>query len=127
MSFLIRIGVAAVGVWVATRLVGGLHFDGTIWELLGIALVFGIINALLKPIAIILSLPFIVLTLGLFILIINWGLFALAVWLAGPERLDFDLTADGAGAIFLGALVISAVSLAAGLVIPDDRRKIRRY
>jgi putative membrane protein len=119
MPFVIGVVINAFAVWVAVGVVGGLSFDGDVWKLLLIALILGLVNAAIKPVLKMLSLPLIVLTLGLFILVINWAMFALVVWLAGPARLDLGLASTGFVATFLGALIISLVSWAASTVIKD--------
>ncbi len=79
----------------------------------------GVINAVLRPVAKLLSLPLLILTLGLFTFVINWAMFSIVVWLSGPERLDLGLAAAGAGPIFLGSVVVSLVSFGLSMVLPD--------
>lgn len=97
--------------WVAIWLVSGLEFDG---DLTGFAVVTGLVlvaNAIVKPLFKLLSLPIIILTLGLFSLVINALVLQLVVWLAGPSMMDLGFTSTGFfWATFLGALVISVVS-----------------
>jgi putative membrane protein len=119
MPFVIGVVINAFAVWVAVGLVRGLSFDGDVWKLLLIALILGLVNAAIKPVLKLLSLPLIVLTLGLFILVINWAMFALVVWMAGPDRLDLGLASTGLWATFLGALIISVVSWAASIIVRD--------
>lgn len=122
MKLIIRIVVLAFAVWVAVGIVGGLEFDGSWWNLVLIGLILGVINASIKPVLKILSIPVIVLTLGLFLLVINWALFALVIWLAGPDRLDLGLTSTGFWATLLGALIVSLVSWAASAALSDGGR-----
>lgn len=117
MAFIIRIAVTTFAVWVAVGVVGGLEFDGSFWNLALIGLILGVINASIKPLLKILSIPIIVLTLGLFLLVINWAMFAFVVWLAGPEQLDLGLVSSGFWATLLGAVIVSVVSWAASLAI----------
>lgn len=77
MSILIRIVLNGVGLWAASRLLPGIHYDGGLLYLLVAGFVLGAVNLLVKPIVTLLSLPFVVLTLGLFYLVIN----GLMVWL----------------------------------------------
>jgi putative membrane protein len=111
--------VLTFAVWVAVGIVGGLEFDGSFWNLVLIGLILGVINASIKPVLTILSIPVIVLTLGLFLLIINWALFAFVIWLAGPDRLDLGLTSSGFWPTLLGALIVSIVSWAASASLTD--------
>jgi putative membrane protein len=107
----LKLAATAAGVWVAVRLVSGLEFDGSIWALIGVAILIAVVNAFVKPILKILSLPVVLLTLGLFLLVINGIALAIVLWLAAPERLDLGFTSTGFfWATFLGALVISIVS-----------------
>jgi putative membrane protein len=122
MPFLMRVAITTFAVWVAVGILGGLEFDGSFWNLALIGLILGVINASIKPVLKILSIPVIVLTLGLFLLIINWAMFALVIWLAGPDRLDLGLTSAGFWSTFLGALIVSLVSWAASSAIGDTRR-----
>jgi putative membrane protein len=104
----LKIVINAAAVWVAVALLGGLEFDGSPLALLGIALLLGVINVVVKPILTVLSLPLIVLTLGLFLLVVNAISLAIVIALSGA--LDLGLTSDGFGWTLLGALVISIVS-----------------
>ncbi|MEX1163432.1 MAG: phage holin family protein [Nitriliruptor sp.] len=108
MGLLVKIVIAAAALWVAVQVVPGLDFEGSVVTLLLVALVLGIINAVVKPILTVLSLPFIILTLGLFLLVVN----AIALWIVIrlSGALDLGLTSDGFGSTFLGALVVSLVA-----------------
>lgn len=116
--FLIRLVVNAVAIWAAVELVPGLNYMGSTASLLLVALVFGVVNALVRPLLLLLTCPFIILTLGLFVLIINTIMLSLTVWLSGI--FDLGLTSTGFWATFLGALVISIVSSLINLIIKDD-------
>jgi putative membrane protein len=108
MLFLIRLLVNAVALWVATRIVSGLSFDGPPFMLVAVALVFGAVNAIVRPVVKIFTFPILILTLGLFIFVIN----ALMLWLTGriSEQFGFGFHVAGFGAAFLGALAVSIVS-----------------
>lgn len=109
MEFVLRLLLNAAALWVAVRLVSGITYEGGWPGFLGVALVFGVVNAIVKPVITILSIPFILVTLGLFFFVVN----ALALWitsgLAGWLGLGFRV--NGFGAAFLGALVVSLVNL----------------
>ena len=120
MNFIIRVAVATFAVWIAVAIVGGLEFEGSFWNLALIGLILGVINASIKPILTVLSIPFIILTLGLFLLIINWAMFALVVLLAAPDRLDLGLTSTGFWATFFGAVIVSIVSWITGTAIAEE-------
>ena len=119
--FLIRVAISTFAVWVAVGVIGGLEFDGSFWNLALIGLILGVINASIKPVLKVLSIPVIVITLGFFLLIINWAMFAFVIWLAGPDRLDLGLTSTGFWSTLLGALIVSVVSWAASTAIGDPK------
>jgi putative membrane protein len=107
VGLLLKVVIGAAALWVAVLVVPGLDFDGSVPTLLLVALILGVINAVVKPILTVLSLPLVVLTLGLFLLVVN----AIALWLVVriSEALELGLTSEGFGATFLGALVVSLV------------------
>jgi len=119
MPIIVRLVVNAVALWVATQLVSGISYTGDGVSLLGVALVFGVLNVLLKPVLLILTLPFLILTLGLFTLVLN----AVMLWLtsAASASLSLGFHVDGFGAAFLGGLVVSVVSFAMSLFVSSDK------
>ena len=123
-KFLIRLGVNAVALYVAIELLKGSYiFPQTDrWtDYLWLALVFGVVNALMKPVAMFLGCPLIILTLGLGTLVINAGMFALAGWIGTQFQVGF--TVDGFWGALLGALIVSVVSFILGIIFKDARRK----
>ena len=115
MSFLIRIVVNAVALYAASYFVEGVSLEGDTISILIVALVFGLINAVIKPIVKIFSFPFILLSLGLFTLVIN------ALMLMLTDAVSSSLNISGFGAAFFGAIVISIVSwLLSGFTDDDD-------
>lgn len=120
-SFVVRVLATAVALWVATWLIPGIKVGGSDTEgvltLLGVSLILGVVNAIVKPIASLLSLPAIVLTLGLFLLVVNALMLWLAAWVAGGLGLAFEV--DGFWAAFWGGLVVSVVTWLIGLLLPD--------
>ncbi len=105
---MLRLLVSAAALWVATQLVPGITHTSSALALLGVAVVFGVVNALVGPVLKLLSLPVIVMTLGLFALVINALLLMFTSWIAGSLGLGFHV--DGFLAAFLGSLLISIVS-----------------
>ncbi len=110
MGFLMRAAISALGLWVASYLLAGLSFD-TPTKLLIAALVLGVVNALVRPIAFILTLPITILTLGLFLLVLNAAMIGLVAWLVPGFQVSGFWTAVGAG------LIVSLVSWAASSLI----------
>ena len=109
MHFLLRLLINAAALWVAVRLVDGIDHRGSWWSLLLVALVFGVLNAGVRPLLKLLSLPILILTLGLFIFVINALMLLLTGWVSGLLGLGFYV--EGFWAAFLGGLVVSVVSL----------------
>jgi putative membrane protein len=117
MPFLIRLLVNAAALWVATRLVPGVSYDGGILPFLGVALVFGVVNAILRPVLKLLTLPLIIVTLGFFALVVN----GLMLWLTSSlsASLGLGFHVSGFWPAFFGALVVSLVSLILSLLIRE--------
>ena len=120
MPFLIRLLVNAAALWVATRIVPGVSYSGGALPLLGVALVFGVVNAVIGPVLKILTFPIIILTLGIFALIINGLMLMLTSAVSSALGLGFHVR--GFWAAFLGALIVSLVSTILSLFIADARR-----
>jgi len=80
IGFLLRLCVVALGLWLASELVPGIEVHG-LWTLLGAALLLGIVNAVVRPLLVILTLPITLLTLGLFLLVINAAMLGLVAWM----------------------------------------------
>jgi putative membrane protein len=108
MPFVVRLLVNAAALWVATRIVPGVSFDGGVLPFLGVALVFGVINATLRPLTKILTFPLIIVTLGIFALVVN----GLMLWLTSSlsASLGLGFHVRGFWSAFFGALVVSIVS-----------------
>jgi putative membrane protein len=104
VGFLLRLVVTAVALWVATQVVHGIHHDGSPLALLGVAVVFGLVNALIGTVVKLFTLPITILTLGLFALVIN----GLLLWLTAAlsQSLGLGFHVDGFVPAFWGALVI---------------------
>ena len=120
MKFVVILLSTAASLGVAVWLVGGLEFSGDWWEFLIVAAIMGLANAFARPVITFFSIPFIIVTLGLFLLIVNALVLQLVVWLAGPSVLDLGLTSTGFfWATFWGSVVISVVGWIIGLALPD--------
>ena len=121
MPFFIRLLINAAALWVATEIVPGISFSGGALPLLGVALVFGVVNALIRPVAKILTFPLIILTLGVFALVIN----GLMLWLTSSvsSALGLGFHVSGFWAAFWGALIVSLVSTILSLFIADAKRQ----
>lgn len=120
MRLLVRWLVSAAGVWAAARLIPGISVEGGPEVFLGAALALGLVNAVVRPVLAWLSCGLIVLTLGLFLLVLNAAMLLLAAFFARAFGIPFYV--DGFGAAFLGSLVISLVSFLASLLLPERTR-----
>ena len=122
LAFVVRVAVVAVALWIATLVVPGIGVTATtpatrIGTLAGVAIVFGVVNAVVKPVVKLLGCAFYILTLGLFALVVNALLFLLVGYLADAVGLPF--TVDGFAAAFFGAIVVGVVPFVLHVVIPD--------
>lgn len=129
MAFVIRVLINGVAIWFAQLVLPGLTIVGadTGWQQLAIilliALVFGIVNAIVKPIVAFLSIPLYVLTLGLFTIIVNALMLMLTAWIT--EATDWGLRIANFGTACWGAIIISIVSLVLSLLIPGQQSRSR--
>jgi putative membrane protein len=122
VRFLVRVAVNAVAVGVACWLLADIWLRGgsdteRLLRLLLVAVVFGLVNAVVRPVVKLLSLPFIILTLGLLIFVINALMLLLTEWLAQAFGLDFRV--DGFWTAVLGAIIITIATWVLELLLPD--------
>jgi putative membrane protein len=119
--FFLRWLFNAVGLYAAVAFVPGIHPQSASWlSFLLLALIFGLLNALVRPLLKFLTCPLIILTLGVFTLVINTFLF----WLAGVVGTNFNVgfTVDGFWPAFLGGLVVSVISVVLTAIFKDEHR-----
>lgn len=121
LSFIVRVVVVAVSLWVATLFVPGITVGGSgatkAGTLVVVALIFGLVNAVLKPLIKVVGCPFYILTLGLIGLVVNALLFMLVGAIADGIGMSFSVS--GFWAAFFGAIVVSVVSFLLHVLIPD--------
>ena len=117
MRFLLRLLATAGALWIATQIVPGVTHTGTLTSLLLVAIVFGLLNAVVRPLLKLLTCPLILLSLGLFTFVIN----ALMLWLTSAisESLGLGFHVSGFVPAFLGALVITVVSVLVSVILRD--------
>jgi putative membrane protein len=122
VRFIVRVLAGAVALAVAAALIGGISVGpGTTSErvltLLAVAVIFGLVNAIVRPIARLLSIPLLILTLGLFTFVVNALMLLLTAWIASQFDLAFEV--DGFWSALLGAVVISVVTFVINVLLPD--------
>ncbi len=125
-NFLIRVAVNGVALWVAALVIPGIDlaenestFSTKVLTIFLVALIFGLLNAVIKPIAMLLSLPFIVLTLGLFIFLVNAFMLQVTEWVSDWLDLSFTIDEFFWDAVF-GAVIITLVSWLLNVILPED-------
>jgi putative membrane protein len=125
MQFLLRLLINAFALWLAARFIDGINYAGSWQGLVGLALVFGFVNAFIRPILNFLSFPVRIITLGLFTLVINALMLMLTARIAGA--FDIAFTVRGFFPALWGAIFVSLVSmvLTALLVTDKDRKRDR--
>ena len=127
MAFVLRVLVNAVAIWLATELLSGLQVVGgestgaRALVYLGVALLFGVVNAVVKPLVKVLSFPLYILTLGLFTLVVNALMLMLTGWFS--ELTSYGLRVQGFGTAVIGALLISVISFLLSVVLPTSRHR----
>lgn len=125
MQLLIRLIINAVAIWLAAAWVDKIEIlspadkgnGGKVIVILVVAVVFTVVNAVIKPIVKLLSLPLVIVTLGLFLLVIN----ALMLWLTAKitETTDYGLRVDGFWAAVWGGIIVAVVNWVLGILVPD--------
>jgi putative membrane protein len=125
VAFVLRTLATAIALWIATIL-PGINLTDDSWiinalTLIAVAVIFGLINAILKPIIKLIGCLFYILTLGLIALVVNALLFLLTGWIADQLNLPFEV--DGFWQAFWGAIIVGVVSWAITMALPDRRRR----
>lgn len=127
-AFAIKVGVNAVAIWVATLVVSGIEVGGgpgeglpeQVFTFVVIGVLFGIVNAVIKPLVRVLAFPLYVLTLGLFTFIVNALMLQITSWVAEATPLTFHID-DFFWTAVLAAVVVTLVSMVLHLLLPDGR------
>ncbi|MFF0815851.1 phage holin family protein [Rhodococcus sp. NPDC003318] len=125
MSFLLRLVINAIAIWLASEWVDGIDVAtkddvNQVLVVLFIALVFTVVNAFVKPLVQLLSLPLLILTLGLFTLVINALMLLLTSWIT--ESTGLGISVDGFWTAVWGALIISLVNFVLSALVPNSKR-----
>ena len=120
--FLLNLSINIIAILAAVWIVPGIDLQGPWWGLAAVALLFGLINAGVRPLLTLLALPFVIVTLGLFMLVINALVLYLTSWLAQGFNIAF--TVDSFGSAVLGAIIISIISTGLRLLSGESRMQI---
>lgn len=128
MRLILRLLANAAALAIATWILSGITLTGStttsqIVTLLIVALIFGVLNAIIKPIFALVTIPLLLLTLGLFLIVINACMLLLTSWLAG--LFDLGWSVDGFWTALLGGIIISIVSFVLNVFLPDPDDKRR--
>ena len=121
-GFVLRVAIVALGLWLATQILPGLYFASA-GTLLAAALLLGIVNAIVRPIAVVLTLPLTLLSLGLFLLVINALMLMLTSWLS--DQLGLGWHVEGFWTAVFGSIIVSVVSWLLNAFLPDRREERR--
>ncbi len=120
-KLLVRWIISALALFVAALIVPGIRVSGTAWVAYGLmAVILGLVNALVRPLLKLLTCPLILLTLGLFVLVINGLTLWIAAWIAGLLGIGFHV--DTFGAAFLGALIVSIVTVVLSALVKEEEK-----
>ncbi|MBI5842036.1 MAG: phage holin family protein [Chloroflexi bacterium] len=117
-KFFLRWAINVIGIYIAVLIVPGIDFTGEWTGFLWLALIMGLLNALVRPLLKLLTCPLIVLTLGLFTLLINTFIFMLTTNIG--QSFGIGVAVDGFWSAFLGGLVVSVVSIVLTLILKDE-------
>ena len=125
MSFVVRVLITGLAIWLTSlfmdehfQIVGSDTAGGKVVIVLVVALLYSLVNAVIKPIVQVLSIPLYILTLGLFSLVVNALMLMLTAWIT--EQTDWGLRIDNFGTAVLGALIVSVVSFVLSAVTTRD-------
>jgi len=118
MKLILRILINAVAIWLTSLLLPGFNFTGSAWNLILVAIIFGLVNALIRPIVKLLTLPITIFTLGLFSLVINALMLILTTWISDSLSLGGGFF-QNLWIALLAAIIISVISTILSWILPD--------
>ncbi len=124
--FILRVLINALALFVAVKILNLEMQNDSVWAFLLLGLIFGVVNAILKPVLMLAGCPFVILTLGLFTLVVNTLLFALVGALGRSLGIGFIFNDGWFWPSFLGALIVSVVSFLMNLAFKDELKGRRR-
>lgn len=118
LRFLVRWGACSLGLWIAAAILGSnLTYDDSVWVLIVAGLILAIVNSIIKPIVVLFTLPAVLLTLGLFMLVVNALMVLLVAWLYEP------LDVSGFWAAMLAGFIIAVVNFLVSIILENGPQK----
>jgi putative membrane protein len=126
-KFILRWAINAIALYLAVLLLPGIDLDSDLVSILWLALIFGLINALFRPLLQFLTCPLIILTLGLFTLVINTFLFWLTSVIGQSFGLELIINDPVWWNAFLGGLIVTLVSVAMTMILKDELKGRRKF
>lgn len=121
--FVLTLAINIIAILIAVRVVPGIELAGPWWGLAVVALLFGLINTGIRPVLLLLALPFVVLTLGFFMLLINAAMLYLTSWLAEGFGITFAI--ESPLSAIVGAIIISVVSTLLSILSGEHRVQVQ--
>lgn len=120
MRFILRLVITAIALWAAVHFVSGISYSGPWYGLLAVALIFGLVNAIIRPILAALTCPLVFLTLGLFVFVLN----AVMLWLTSlfARMAGFDFHVSGFLPALFGALIVGLTSALLSIFVSDEKK-----
>ena len=115
LIFLLRWAFSSAGMWLCITLFGHLSSEPTFWLFVVAGLVFSLVNSIVKPLATLISLPLIILNMGIFVVIINTAMVGLTIWIMPGVEIGF-------GGAVLSALTMSMINYLVNLLVPEYNR-----
>ncbi|MBA4372789.1 MAG: hypothetical protein C0402_07975 [Thermodesulfovibrio sp.] len=119
--YLIKWLINTIAIMLAIKFVPGIGYKGEWWGVLLVGLIFGIVNTFIRPVVKLLTLPFLIVTLGLFTFVTNAMMLSVTSWISEQFELGFYVT--GFKAAFIGALIISLASLVISCLLPSEDKE----
>lgn len=119
MNFLLRLIINGIALYCIARYVPGIEAKGGVWTYLIAALIFGIVNAIVRPILLLLTLPLTIVTLGLFVIVVNALMFWLATWISP------NFTVHGFVPALIGGIIMAIVGIITNHLLKGSARPVR--
>lgn len=124
-AIFVRWLINTIAIMLAIKFIPGMSFTGQWWGILMVGVIFGLVNTFIRPLIKLFTLPFLILTLGLFTLIINALMLIITSWVS--EQFGLGFSVSGFQAAFWGGLTVSIVSMALSCLLPPESEQRRNF